>query len=282
MTSQRISIVTPSLNQAQYLESTIRSILGQNYPDLEYVIIDGGSTDGSVDIIRKYEGQLAYWVSEPDTGQGEAINKGFRHTTGEILTWLNSDDMLLPGALSLVSDLFAKNPEIAWLTGRSCGIDAPGRICELGPPMGHPRLMIRLGWYHGRSVLGFIQQEGTFWRRALWERAEGRLETERHYSMDFDLWQRFAAHASLVTVDSVLAAFRYHPARKSAGDRIDRYYAEAGVRQPKYPEFVRPFALRLRELAAMVLQPFAPRVAYKRSTGEWHFAPGSGFRPGVR
>src|SRR5512134_129792 len=132
-TSPKISIVTPSFNQGKYLERTIRSVIEQDYPNLEYIIIDGGSTDESVEIIRKYEKHLAYWVSEPDRGQSHAINKGFDRATGEIFGWLNSDDWYVPGALKAVAEAFAANPEAGAVVGAGEMVDEEGKLvlrCE--------------------------------------------------------------------------------------------------------------------------------------------------------
>ncbi|MBL8121111.1 MAG: glycosyltransferase, partial [Anaerolineae bacterium] len=124
----RITLVTPSYNQAAYLERTIRSVIDQDYPALQYLIMDGGSTDGSVEIIRRYERHLDGWVSQPDGGQSDAINQGFARAEGEIMTWLNSDDVLLPGALRLVGEIFARWPEIAWLTGQPANLDVDDHL----------------------------------------------------------------------------------------------------------------------------------------------------------
>ncbi len=161
MTLPIITIITPSYNQAAYLEATIRSVLEQDYPALRYIVMDGGSSDGSVDIIKRYADQLTYWVSEKDRGQSDAINKGFLYTASgertstqnEIMTWLNSDDVLLPGALKHVGEIFAKYPQIQWLAGQPANMDADGKHLKLGRlKTGHGRGFIRRGWYHGRRI----------------------------------------------------------------------------------------------------------------------------------
>ena len=255
----RLSLVIPSYNQAAFLETCLRSALEQAHPDLEVLVMDGGSTDGSREIIERHAGQLAYWQSQPDGGQAAAINAGMALATGDILTWLNSDDFLLPGALSLVREVFTRWPQVRWLTGRPANADAEGRLAEIGPATGRFRALIRRGWYHGRG-LGFIRQEGTFWRRTLWEQAGGQVSEHFQQAMDFDLWRRFAAHADLVTVDSILAAFRFQPNQKTADSAY--YYHEAGVRVPAW---LRPVILPCRALFTLASWPFAPRIVYRRA-----------------
>jgi glycosyltransferase involved in cell wall biosynthesis len=262
----RISVVTPSYNQAAFLRKTLDSVLEQNYPNLEYIVIDGGSTDGSADILREYSSHLAYWASEPDQGQSHALNKGFSHSTGEIMTWLNSDDVLLPGALRAVGEIFARYPQIQWLTGQPANLDVDDHLRVTPLKTGRFRALIQRGWYHGRG-LGFIRQEGTFWRRALWEKVGASINEARHYAMDDDLWRRFAQHAELATVDMPLAAFRAQPKQKTA--QLDRYYAEAGV---KVPHAVRIVMLPMRSVFTLLSWRFAPRVVRHRN--EWHFISG--------
>ena len=230
----KISLVTPSYNQGKFLEQTIQSILNQDYPNLEYIVIDGGSADESKQIIKKYAPQLKYWVSEKDGGQADAINKGFQHASGEIMGWLNSDDIMMPGTLQLIAQIFQELPQINWISCTPQTITQHGHVHHLGLRPVFFQSLISRGWYHGRG-LGFIMQEGTFWRRSLWEAAGGKV-SNLHYGMDFELWQRFSRLSPLLPVHVPLAAFRLNPDRKSKA--IDNYYREVGVRLPKVFEWV--------------------------------------------
>ncbi|MCE1225287.1 MAG: glycosyltransferase [Geobacteraceae bacterium] len=218
-----ISIVTPSFNQAQYLEECIDSILSQNYPNLEYIIMDGGSTDESVEIIRKYEKHLKYWQSQPDNGQYAAIDEGLRMSTGTAMTWLNSDDRLHPGALELIAELFTEQPEVSWVTGRPNGLDVQGRqswVLDMLP------LWSREKYLNYEYHSPFIQQEGTFWRRELWEKAGGYIRHDLKYAGDLELWTRFFRYAQLYSVDALIAGYRQHPQQKMAGF-LGLYHQEA-------------------------------------------------------
>lgn len=220
----RLTIVTPSYNQASYIEATIRSVLLQGYPNLEYIIIDGGSDDSAVEIIRKYEPWLAYWVSEKDRGQYHAINKGFAHATGEILAWLNSDDMYLPGGLASAALAMKLERERPWVTGLKAFWDESGKLTRTNRPQKFNRLFIRAGLYEGRR-LGWIQQESCLWSRWLWERSGACLDDQMQFAADYELWRRFAKYASLYQMPVSIAGFRIHSRQKTA-TQMARYYAE--------------------------------------------------------
>lgn len=203
MNSPKISIVTPSLNQGQFLEDTLASVLTQNYPNLEYVVIDGGSSDGSVDIIKKYENHLKYWVTEKDKGHGDALNKGFSHTTGEIMAWINSDDKYTPWAFETVAEIFNRQPDVMWIMGFNSWWNDKGAMTSAS------RVQKNIYDYLNGNY-GWIQQESVFWRRSLWEKAGGQINTNYQLMVDGELWTRFFLHAELYTVDCILSGYRNH------------------------------------------------------------------------
>jgi glycosyltransferase involved in cell wall biosynthesis len=223
----RISVVTPSYNQAEFIEATLRSIVSQDYPGLEYVVIDGGSTDGSQDIIERFEASLAYWVSEPDEGHAHALNKGFAHTTGDIMCWLNSSDMYYPWTFATVAEIFAQLPRVQWITGVGSMFDKTDRPRAIGSAPGVNVYDILAGDYR------CIQQESVFWRRSLWEEAGGRLDQTLRCAADLDLWLRFLRVAPLYGVGTVLGGFRVHDDRLGeAGD--GQYEREARELQARF------------------------------------------------
>ena len=251
----RISVVTPSYNQGRFLEQTIRSVLLQGYPNLEYIVIDGGSTDESVRIIEKYEKHLAHWESERDRGQSHAINKGFARATGEILCWLNSDDYYLPGTLRIVAETLAAGTGNFALVGHCEQVFADGSpaIEGKGRYEGFERL---LQFWKGYRM----HQPSIFWRREVFERV-GYLDESLHYTMDFDYWVRVARHFDFVNVDRALSCATYHSDAKT-GDAFARYYQELMRRAPQYwPPRPSPAYYRLKAsmYVNMVLKPRARR-----------------------
>jgi glycosyltransferase involved in cell wall biosynthesis len=205
----RISLVTPCLNDAATIEETIRSVLDQDYPGLEYVIVDGGSTDGTVDVIRRYEGRLASWSSEPDRGHAHALNKGFARTTAEVMGWLNADDVLHRGALRLLAGLFGAFADVEWLTAQPSHLAPDGATVAAYPPRQWSRLAFLTGEHR------YIQQESTFWRRSLWQRSGGALDERYRLACDFELWARLFRHARLYSTWGVVGAFRFRPDQRS-------------------------------------------------------------------
>ena len=206
-----ITIITPSFNQVDFLEQTINSVLEQNYPNLQFAIIDGNSTDGSIDIINKYRSQLDFVIIESDSGQSDAINKGLARATGDIVGWLNSDDILLPDALHTIADHFAADQQTEWLIGSARFQSPDGELLDIIRPSGDFSLSGALFRDHTFN----IPQPATFWKRTLLEEV-GLLDTTLHYCMDFDLWCRFlaAGHRPKI-VDDQLATYRMHPQSKT-------------------------------------------------------------------
>jgi glycosyltransferase involved in cell wall biosynthesis len=208
-----VSIVTPSFNQAQYLEATIRSVLEQDYPRVEYFVIDGGSTDGSVEIIKKYADKLAGWVSEKDQGQTDAINKGFARATGSILAWLNSDDTYQPGAISAAVKLLQDHPDVGMIYGDANFINEAGKVIGKFPSAQTDYARLQRGYVH-------VAQQSSFWRADLWKQV-GPLDPSFYFAMDYDLWVRLARISTLKYVPQVWANFRLHTSGKTivADDR---------------------------------------------------------------
>lgn len=253
----KITVVTPSFNQAKYLESTIISVLGQGYPNLEYIIIDGGSTDGSVDIIRKYEQQLAYWVSEPDNGLYDALQKGFARSSGEIMAWLNADDMYHSESLFTVAELFRRFADVRWLMGSNTFFDESGRpLLYDDLPYGQRWSRLRLQLFDGR----FIQQESVFWRRTLWEEAGGFIDQNLALAADFELWLRFFKYDRLYSTSFMLGGFRFRAENQKSYNQRGQYLEE--VKQLLAKDNSNAWQLTLCRIA-MVLIQFIPKRKWR-------------------
>ena len=202
-----VTIVTPSFNQARFLEATIESVLNQDYPRIEYIVLDGGSTDGSVDLLRKHADRLTTWASEPDRGQTDAINRGFGMAHGEILAWLNSDDVYSPGAVSEAVAYLQAHPEIGMVHGGAHYLDEAGLAVARFPSARTSHLDLRRGAPR-------IAQQAAFFRTVLWEMV-GPLDPTFQYAMDYDLWVRISAVTTLAYVPARWAGFRLHGESKS-------------------------------------------------------------------
>lgn len=201
----RVALVTPVLNCANYIEATIRSVLAQEYPNLDYFVVDGGSTDGTVEIIRKYEGKISGWISEPDRGMYDAVNKGFARISGEVMGWISGTDMLHPGGLAVAGSVFRQFAEVEWIMGRPTAFTDDGMTVVVGALRRFARNRFLAGGNR------HVQQESTFWRRSLWERAGGRVDDSRKWVSDFELWVRFFDYAKLYPVDALIGGWRAHP-----------------------------------------------------------------------
>jgi glycosyltransferase involved in cell wall biosynthesis len=270
----RISIVTPNLNSRDFLAQTMDCVLAADHGDLEYIVMDGASSDGSKDEIAHRRDRLAAAVSEPDQGLYDALNKGFARSTGEIMGWINSGDALFPDSLRILDEIFSTHPQIEWVTSRIISfLDERGRLVEQAVHWGIGRESFLAGEHlpgfsRGRS-LSMIQQESTFWRRSLWDRAGGGLDASYHLAADFELWARFFKHAELWSISAPLGAFRRHAdqlsslhwdkyleearhALEAAGSRPRNSYAQTlsvGLRR-SLPRSLRPIATGLRLLEA--------------------------------
>ena len=207
-----VSIVTPSYNQAAYLEQTIRSVLEQDYSQIEYILIDGASTDNSVEIIRRYVDRLAYWVSEPDKGQAEAINKGFARSSGDVIAWLNSDDAYLPGAVRSAVHALEGDKDLAFVYGNMLAVDEGS----------HPINRLNYRQYALEDLLCFqiIGQPAVFMRRSAFDKAGG-LNPAFHFMLDHHLWIRMAQSGRILHVPQTWASARYHPEAKNRARPVE-------------------------------------------------------------
>ncbi len=210
----KISIITPSFNQAKYIEDTIRSVLRQNYPYLEYIVIDGGSSDGTLAILQKYTGKLT-WISEKDKGQSDAINKGLSLISGDIVGYLNSDDILEENCLELVGNFFVSNPDFHWVCGK-CGIIGANGEKSRNFVTSYKNIFLKyLRFPSMLFILNYISQPATFWRRDIIKNI-GFFAYSYHFSMDYDYWLRIFTKYRLGFIDKYLSSFRIHKSSKGS------------------------------------------------------------------
>jgi glycosyltransferase involved in cell wall biosynthesis len=212
----RITLITAVYNGARFIEDTIRSFVYQGYPNLEYIVVDGGSTDGTIDVIRNYQKHISWWVSRRDNGVYDALNAGFAQSTGSIMGWLNASDLLHTSGLFVVGSVFASLPAVEWVTGRPTRFNPNGMTVDI---------RALPSWSRFRFLAGanrYIQQESTFWRRSLWEKAGAHLDSSCRDVGDFELWVRFFRHARLYSVDALIGGYRFHSDALSAAD-MERY-----------------------------------------------------------
>ncbi|WP_165605798.1 glycosyltransferase family 2 protein [Flavivirga aquatica] len=215
----KISIITPVYNQVEFIEQTILSVINQDYKNLEYIIIDGGSNDGTLDIIKKYDKHITKWISEPDKGMYDAIHKGFMHSTGDIMAWINSDDILMPNAFKHMNAIFNDLPNVNWVQGLNGFIDLKGQLINSFYPKKFSLLKFLNHEYK------FIQQESTFWRRTLWEKAGSEIRRDLKLAGDFELWFRFFKYDKLYTSNLPIGAWRKREGQLS-GKQMANYLEE--------------------------------------------------------
>jgi hypothetical protein len=271
-------LVTPVFNSAHYLDATICSVLSQNYPNLEYIIVDGGSTDGTIDIIRSYEPQLHAWISEPDRGIYDALNKGFARSSGEIMGWINASDLLHVRSLFVVGSVFRSFPEVQWITGRPSTLNAEGM----------PIAILNLRRWARRPFLAganrYIQQESTFWRRNLWRDAGGGMDLDWGVPADFELWVRFFRHTKLYSVDALIGAYRSHPdalglRHMDECHRIQDEIIENELANMKDVEVIRAFRAIGKRMSRT---PVLDKLWTKLAIGALRKWPGGGAAPVIR
>jgi glycosyltransferase involved in cell wall biosynthesis len=239
----RISVVVPSFNQAGFIEQTLRAILDQNYPDLELIVIDGGSKDESPEIIRRYEDRIKFWCSEPDGGQTQGIIKGMGHATGEILCFLNSDDLFEPGALLDVGEYFARHPNVDAVYGDALWIDAKNK--PLRPQKEIP--FNRFIWLY---TYNYIPGMSMFWRRSIYDRAGG-FDPQYQLAFDADLWIRFSDHGKIAHVARQWSCMRFYPEQKNRRFREASDIEEMRIRSRYFKNHTVPTTYNLRRKIAL-------------------------------
>ena len=248
-----VSIVTVVFNGEKYLKETIQSVINQSYDNVEYIIIDGGSTDETLNIIKKYEDKIDYWVSEQDEGMYDALRKGFSLCNGEVMAYINADDFYLPNAFTTIIDIFKKHEDIMWLTGMPINYNKFGQITWVDYPWGYDQRNIKQGLNCGGNKLGFIQQESTFWRKKLIDNVDITCLNQFKFAGDYYLWKQFAEFEKLYLVQSCLSGFRLHDNQLS--NAIEKYMVEFNIIKDKTP-----INWRLKVIVLKILKLLPVRV----------------------
>ncbi len=246
----KISLITPCYNQVRYIGKTIDSVFSQNYPNLEYIVVDGGSTDGTLEIVKKY-GKKIDWESRKDKGQTEAINRGISKSTGEIIGYLNSDDMLAPDALITIASFFKSNPNYYWVTGKCQIIDRNGNLIRSFITSYKNFLLKYARNRPVLSIVNFISQPATFWKRDVIKKI-GLLNQSLHYAMDYDYWLRISKIYKLGFIDKYLALFRIHSFSKSAQD-FEKLLSEGYFVAKQQSNFIFPFLHKVHDLGIITI-----------------------------
>jgi len=268
-----ISVVTTCYNSEEFIEDTIRSVVDQRYPNLQYIVKDGVSKDGTMDIIDRYKDQISTIISEKDNGQYHGLMQGFNHAEGDIFAWINADDVYYPWTFSVVSEVFQKFPEVDWIIGLPTFMNVKGQGIKVSsnPASAFPRNYIQNGWFNSQ-LGGFLQQESMFWRRSLWQKVGG-LNLDLELAADFELWMRFAEHAALVEVVSPLACFRERPGEQRSSISSGIYDKEVLDYQRKSAPFIWRYiakqGLAFRSLCRLLIWKKAKIIAFSGNTRKW-------------
>ena len=270
----KISVVVPCFNAELYIESTIKSIINQDYPNLELILVDGLSTDCTMKIVAKYSNHFTHIISERDNGQYNAINKGFSIATGDIYCWLNADDIYLPWTFNIVNHIFKKFETFSWISGIPAFTDENNFFNSYNVISSKPSSIIKNGGFR-KNIFGFLQQESMFWKKEIWDEAGG-INEEYSLAGDFDLWLKFSQVSELISVGSTLAAFRKHTSNRSVvmGDKYDNEVAS--ILQSKISKYrmIYFFSKRSRvinKLIRLLVWRKCPTVFYSVLGKEWIF-----------
>ena len=267
VTEKRVSLVTCSYQQGRFIEATIRSVIGQGFPNLEYIVVDGGSKDGTGAVLDRYRPMCSRVISEPDNGQTDALIKGFRLATGDIMGWLCSDDLLLPGALATVERYFREHPDVKAVYGDALWIDEGGRVIRAKREMPFNRFVFL--YDHN-----YIPQPSMFWRRSLYEQVGG-LDVDYDMAMDSDLWERFSRVTRIRHIPQLLSCMRFYDEQKTRSRPVEGAQEDARIRRRSALYRYAPWTYPLCHAAAKGMRISAKmrRSAYRNtvpeSVGPW-------------